>query len=80
MVITTRFEIQEKKTVNQWAGASTLDDGNAQLVVYVSINGRENHNYVALSGPKADIEEFVRGEIDEEEISHRWFAKARARG
>jgi hypothetical protein len=73
MVITTRFEIQEKKTVNQWAGLSNLDDGNGQLIIIVSINGNESHRYVALSGPKADIEAFVRGEIDEAEVSRRWF-------
>jgi hypothetical protein len=77
MVITTRFEIKEKKTVNQWAGTSNLDDGNTQLIIIVDVNGKESHRYVALSGPKADIEAFVAGEIDETEIQRRWIRVAR---
>lgn len=73
MNITTRFEIKELKTTNQWSGASLLSEGSAQLIIYVSVNGKETHNFVHMSGPKADIEAFVRGELTETEIARRWF-------
>lgn len=73
MDITTRYEIKERKVTNEWAGGSNLDDGKAQLIIYVSINGKETHNFVAMSGPKADIEAFVNGEIDSAEVERRWF-------
>jgi hypothetical protein len=77
MVITTRYEIKEKKVTNEWSGVPNLDDGKAQLIVYVSINGKENHNFVAMSGPREDIIAFVEGKIDDAEIQRRWFKGAR---
>lgn len=62
MQITTRHEI---KPIN-----GRPED--AQLVVHVAINGQEGHSFVAMSGPKTVIEEFVRDEIDLTEVERRF--------
>ena len=66
MQITTRHEI---KPIN-----GRPED--AQLVVHVAINGPEGHSFVAMSGPKIVIEEFVKDEIDLAEVERRFSFKS----
>jgi hypothetical protein len=67
MKITTRHEIKPLRT----------DD--AQLVIHVDINGVEGHSFVAMSGPRATIEAFVRDEIDLAEVYHEFSYNMRSR-
>lgn len=62
MKITTTHEIVPLKNSR----------GDAQLKVQLYLNGVAGQSVVLLSGPQADIEEFVAGKIDDAEIRRRW--------
>lgn len=63
-----RFEMAIEATYE----VVSLSNGDAQLMIHVAINGTPSGSLCVLSGPSADVEEFVRGAIGYEEILRRW--------
>jgi len=66
MKITTTFEIKPNH----------MDPKDGALIVTVFINGEEIGKLQPLSGPIAEIRQFVADEIDMAEIRRRWGFKS----
>lgn len=49
-----------------------LSNGSAQLTISVFINEQKVHDFVAYSGPKQDLDDYLEGRCTSEEISKRW--------
>jgi hypothetical protein len=64
MQVTTTHKILEGNPVN--------NPVTGALLIQLHINGIPGQSIVVMSGPLADIRQFVAGEIDEAEIRKRW--------